>query len=509
MPFNMFPYSNLHNLNLDWILNTVKTMAAAVEAAATTVETYAARLRKVETDIQAITPAANGAVRHDVSQSLDTANRRRAAVNIHAVSYDTVLLSPDEKAQARSNIGAAASEAIPDVSDVVRTSAQSFTDAQKTQARTNIGAAAAGAIPDVSDVVRVTAQTFTSAEQRTACGNIKAVSYNTQSASPADRTVARANLHAVGYEAQTLTETEKTQARTNIGALGSSDIPAPEGAVLYTAQTLTDGQKQQARTNIGALGSSDVSDVVRTSAQTLTDGQKQQARTNIQAEIEQIHMTISNPSENVYTTSADFDEVVWAAAHNIPVWIYLTPYGEAVTYVGCARLTNTAQGYESIGATLTFTRQAANSFVPETWYNVSWLDGNPAPVLTVTTYQGRMVPNPTSNDAGKALTVNNMGVPVWTTPAGPLVVTFSGTSANNNASCDKTWAEINAAGTNIELWYQQQYSKTKLVPVIYQNSAVYGEFTHISDPTDVAGGYTSIACGIHSTGKTECTIVDG
>lgn len=223
MPFNMFPYSNLHNLNLDWILNTVKTMAAAVEAAANTVETYAARLAQVETNVQAITPAANGAVRHDVSQSLDAANRRRASVNIHAVSYDAVLLSPDEQAQARSNIGAAASSAIPDVSDVVRTTAQTLTDGQKSQARTNIGALGSGDIPAPEGAVLYTEQSLTEIQRAQARTNIDAVSssqYNTLNGR-----VQSLEGSAVKYTSQSLTNEQKAQARQNIGAISESALP--------------------------------------------------------------------------------------------------------------------------------------------------------------------------------------------------------------------------------------------------------------------------------------------
>jgi hypothetical protein len=41
--------------------------------------------------------------------------------------------------------------------------------------------------------------------------------------------------------------------------------------------------------------------------------------------------------------------------------------------------------------------------------------------------------------------------------SGPLVVTFSGTTAGGDAACDKTWAEIVAAesaGRNIKAFYQ-------------------------------------------------------
>lgn len=61
MPFNMFPYSNLHNINADWLLKEVKDAAEdaaqavqdAQEAAAT-VETYGTRLDTAEGDIDAL-----------------------------------------------------------------------------------------------------------------------------------------------------------------------------------------------------------------------------------------------------------------------------------------------------------------------------------------------------------------------------------------------------------------------------------------------------------------------
>lgn len=387
MAFNLFPYSNLHNLNLDWILNTVKTMAAAVEAAASTVETYAARLSQVETDVQAITPAATGAVRHDVSQSLDAANRRRAATNIHAVSYDTVLLSADEKAQARSNIGAISSSDIPPAQDAVLYTTQQLTDGQQGQARTNIGAAAE------NEVVKVTVQSLTALQKNQARTNIEAVSssqYNTLNGR-----VQTLEGSAVKYTSQSLTNEQKAQARSNIGAISSSDIPPAPAAVLYTSQQLTDGQQIR-------------------------------ARENIKAELEQLHITISNPSEGVYTTSANFADVVWAADHDIPVWISMVPYnqyGNNVYYMGVARATN---GGHAILATLTLQRMPADNLPPETWYNVSWIDGDPAPVLTVTTCQGRMLISPTSNDAGKVLAVTNLGMPVWDLPYYDVTLTLTG-----------------------------------------------------------------------------------
>lgn len=55
-----------------------------------------------------------------------------------AVKYTEQSLTSEQQAQARENIGAAASTDIP--TDAVKYTAQTLTDAQKTQARTNIGA---------------------------------------------------------------------------------------------------------------------------------------------------------------------------------------------------------------------------------------------------------------------------------------------------------------------------------------------------------------------------------
>ena len=151
MPFNMFPYSNFHDLNLDWVLTTIKTMAAALEQAAGTVQGYELRLENVEAGVHDL-DTSRVSYRH--TQELTDEQKQTARGNIGAapargvVMYNEAqLLSDAYKAQARNNIGAVGSADIPDVSDVVRYSAQTPTDAQKLQARTNIGAAAAGDIP--------------------------------------------------------------------------------------------------------------------------------------------------------------------------------------------------------------------------------------------------------------------------------------------------------------------------------------------------------------------------
>ena len=48
MAFNLFPYSNFHKLNLDWVIKTVKEAKEAMDEAAETVTGYESRLQELE-----------------------------------------------------------------------------------------------------------------------------------------------------------------------------------------------------------------------------------------------------------------------------------------------------------------------------------------------------------------------------------------------------------------------------------------------------------------------------
>ena len=178
MAFNMFPFTNLHNRNTDWILKTIKEWKTATEQAAATVAGYAARLTGLEDSVVKFTP-----------QSLTTGQKTQARSNIGAVSeadvtgtvkYNTEQqLTTEQQATARGNISAA-----PMIGVVYYNEAQELGDSYKAQARENIGAAAAGDVPTIEGAVR----------------------YD---------------------ESQSLTTGQKQQARENIGALSSNDVNLP------------------------------------------------------------------------------------------------------------------------------------------------------------------------------------------------------------------------------------------------------------------------------------------
>lgn len=183
MPFNMFPYSNLHNFNLDWILNTVKQIADSVSQ-------FADNLKHVV----CVT-----------AQTFTAEEQRIACNNIKAVSYLSQSSLPADRTIARANLQAVGYEA------------QTLTETQQTAARDNIGAASASDIPDVSDVVRYSPQDLTLTEQTRARLNINATSQD-------DVTLLLATKHYVKYDEQNLTGAQKAQARTNIDAGSAVDV---------------------------------------------------------------------------------------------------------------------------------------------------------------------------------------------------------------------------------------------------------------------------------------------
>lgn len=267
MAFNMFPFTNLHNLNTDWILNTIKTLKSQVESA-----------------LEQVTGALADAVLY-TSQSHNETDRKQACTNIHAVSYDNAPLSSENAAQARTNIGAVSSSAIPDVSDVIRYSVQTPTSDQKTVARSNIGAASKTNLDNLELTVAAQSQTLND---------------------------------CVRFTAQTgKTDEQKAQARNNIGAISAADIPPAASAVLYTRQSLNDTQKGI-------------------------------ARDNIEAERFQLKIQIDNSAENVYTTTTDYDNMLgFITAEDSVVWVSMIPYGETLEYRGFAKMAEAGNGMEA------------------------------------------------------------------------------------------------------------------------------------------------------------------
>jgi hypothetical protein len=183
------------------------------------------------------------------AQELTPEQKATARENIAALTWEADALDDAKKQQARANIGAIGALEIGEMGGTVSYAAQqNLSEGQQAQARENIGAAAtanlAGCWIDFTDENgNPTDEPYLHWEEG-GDGKKPDTTFSELLAAVGS---------AVSVEAQGFTEAQKAQARANIGA---AEVGAGGGAVgnavLYDKQTLTDAQKAQARSNIGA-----------------------------------------------------------------------------------------------------------------------------------------------------------------------------------------------------------------------------------------------------------------
>lgn len=226
--FEHFPWTNYHQLNLDWIIRTIKNLADKTE-------------KTVSVEPQALTPSEKEQARQNIG----------AGTGEGVVRFDIPQnLTPDEKYQAVSNIGALPVNSVE--SEIARRAVmfdqeQTLTETQKAQARDNIGISQSG---QTGSVLYNEPQSLTMEEKNQARTNIGAIDL----AGVAQNVEGNAVLYS---KAQSISTAQKAQARNNIAVYSNTETDsaiasAMSTAVKVTAQTFTDEQKAQARENIGA-----------------------------------------------------------------------------------------------------------------------------------------------------------------------------------------------------------------------------------------------------------------
>lgn len=361
MAFNLFPFTNLHNLNTDWILKTVKECKTAVENALAAVQTALSDAvlytSQSKTASEQRTACGNINAVSYLTQGADAADRTVARTNIRAVAYEEQSLTDQQKAQARTNIGAISSSDIPSLTGFVSyTEAQSLTDDQKAQAQTNIGAASTA--------------------------NLATLAYNVNSSiNSVQSDVAK----CVKIIPQSLTPSQQAQALINIGAAAASTIP-------------------------------DVSDVLRYSSQSLTDLEKLQAQRNIDAmQAPLIVGIIPNELGTGYESSHTLAEISAAILEGKLILLAFTPAVGSPTYYGFAIRTDS--GFYAETTILAAPTGALSSIM----YYISMISENGSDVLTVTETSFRTVPVPQIGDTGKIFKVAQNGRPGWA--ESPAVIT--------------------------------------------------------------------------------------
>lgn len=154
MAFPKFPWTNFHQLNADWLLETVESLKASVEETLATLHDYDSRLSSAEGDI-------------------DDLQAELASVSSQVRSLTQTL------AQLRA--------------DAVLTTSQSLTSEKQTQARQNIAAAAAADLTALATSVNNSLQTINQQLNGLSLVSVKTVS---QSLTAAQKATARANIEA-------------------------------------------------------------------------------------------------------------------------------------------------------------------------------------------------------------------------------------------------------------------------------------------------------------------------
>ena len=371
MPFNMFPFSNLHNLNADWLLKTVKE---AAEDASESAESA----------------AASAAIAEGVQGQITELDGRVEACETglsHAVKFTPQTLTLLQQGQARNNIGAISAGELSDSGAVIYNHEQTLTTEQKAVARANIGAVANNA---------------------SALSQAGAVTYGSE---------------------QYLTDTQKARARANIGAVSSSDIPSITGAVLFDeSQDLTNSEKAQARTNIDAAPAGGY--VKYDSAQNLSNAQKALARSNIGvsgADDQPLIVTVwPNELGTAYECDTKVSDIIDAVNWGRLIIIQLQTSEDSTIYNAVAFID--AESTPNTVTTDIFMPADPGSSSPSRWYRVYLAAGSPNDTVLVTELQGRFVPLTTIADRNKTLVVNSSGKPAWVQVEPVTVTDLSSTS---------------------------------------------------------------------------------
>ena len=136
MAFNMFPYSNLHRLNTDWVLEEIRKAQEAVQDAKEEVDAAVSIMEGYDEQLAAL------------SQGLSTLSGTVTSLGSTVSTLGTTVAGQGDLITGLSGTVTSQGNAITALNNsAVKVTAQTLTNAQKLQARQNIGAAAAGDTP--------------------------------------------------------------------------------------------------------------------------------------------------------------------------------------------------------------------------------------------------------------------------------------------------------------------------------------------------------------------------
>lgn len=121
------------------------------------------------------------------------------------------------------------------------------------------------------------------------------------------------------------------------------------------------------------------------------------------------------------------------------------------------------------------------------------------------------VPAAEVSDKGKVLSVSDSGAPVWEN-RDSLIVTFSGTTDGDDATCDRTWEDIQtaiSAGKTLALRYQRD--EKVYIQLLYSTYPIFiqGSYTYVGSPENpTASDYLVIYCSLDRYNGVEIIITE-
>lgn len=242
MAYNIFerwPFTSFQNLNLDWVLKTVKTAADQAAEAAQTVAGYASRLL----DIEVINRQQTANI-SDLETETEAQHDRIASLEGWSSEASTQLVALDDDV----------ADLQSEMSDTVKTTVQNLDVNEKLQARVNISAGSTSVVYDDEMEAIIITDEIT--------GELETVPVGGGGGGTAN---------AVLYTAQNLNTTQKRQARQNIG---TTDV-----SVNANTRVMTISDRESGAIASYPLG--DIETVQYGSAQQLTAAQQLQAQQNI------------------------------------------------------------------------------------------------------------------------------------------------------------------------------------------------------------------------------------
>ena len=470
MPFNMFPYSNLHNINADWLLKKVKKAAEDAQEAAEAVAGYDAQFEAVTDELSALDgrlDTAETAITGKVDKDTGTAKDLKILRDLSNPNYGAALVADTTYASGaqteRLAIKQVTNNAIQN--DLRRVAIGNPREASDATTKDYVDTALLTKVnksrPVVFDNITIAQENNQNGVQiQLIGGSPYAAAVHPVSGGSVDTTTyARLGVGTPTADGQATPKKyvdDADAAKVDIDTGHAKDLKitrSTDGATgeALLARTTTVSGVQTERLEVRAVEGGTIQNSLRRVAagEPLEDTDLATKKYTDDNKVGKTDPVMNNPVKIIDPST---NNGVGVTVVGGPVW------GAAFHPISNGVINNSADAPISVGTPTSNNHAATKAYVD------------------------LRTPNP----------------PVFK-------VVFSGTTLDGNAACDKTWQEVVNAltdGKTIKAYYQDgsgaNYSLYELNVVVRMFSSSYfhlaAHFIDIQDLQDIGGGYTRIRC---------------